>query len=179
MKITSPGVVILGGGATLLLAFLAIGYLLPADWEAEASVLLPVSAERVFELLDSPEGWQRWTAWPDSGLVRAGPAHGPGAMMAWRDQELGSGSFRIVESVPAQRVAYEVQVGEGSMRADGTITLASEREGVRITWRETGDLGRNPLMGYWALSMDRAQSAELVKSLDRLAALLSDSVRTR
>jgi hypothetical protein len=44
-----------------------------------------------------------------------------------------------------------------------------------VRWREEGDLGRNPLMGYWALSMDGAQSDELQKSLDRLALLLVDS----
>jgi hypothetical protein len=47
---------------------------------------------------------------------------------------------------------------------------------VRITWRERGNLGQNPLMGYWALSMDRAQSDELVKGLERLAVVAAEGM---
>jgi hypothetical protein len=44
-----------------------------------------------------------------------------------------------------------------------------------VTWREEGDLGWNPLMGYWALSMNRAQSQELAKGLDRLRSVALDA----
>ena len=72
-------------------------------------------------------------------------------------------------------VSYRVEVNDGRMSTDGTLELNPEGAGTRVRWREEGDLGRNPLMGYWALSMDRAQSDELQKSLDRLALLLTDS----
>ena len=68
-------------------------------------------------------------------------------------------------------VTYGVEIGDGAMLVSGIITLRPESEGVRITWLEEGDLGRNPLMGYWALSMSRAQSDELVKGIERLRKL--------
>src|SRR5690554_838234 len=85
----SPGVLILGGGAVLLLVVLTVGFLLPADWEASASTRVDAPAEAVFSLLDAPEGWQAWTTWPDSGVVREGPERGAGAAMSWDDAELG------------------------------------------------------------------------------------------
>lgn len=175
----SPGVVILGGGAALLLVVLAVGFLLPADWEASASTRLDAPADTVFALLDAPEGWRAWTTWPDSGIVREGPERGAGAAMSWNDAELGRGRFTIAEAVPGERVSYTVEVGDGAMRTAGTLVLAEDDSGVVVSWEERGDLGRNPLMGYWALFMDEAQTAELQKSLDRLGAVVSDSSRTR
>ncbi|MEX2466624.1 MAG: SRPBCC family protein [Gemmatimonadota bacterium] len=175
----SIGTVVLGSAAVLLLAVLGLGFLLPADWEADASTVVEAPAEEVFAFLDTPEGWRRWTAWPDSGLVRSGPERGAGAEISWDDPEFGSGSFQIVEAVPHERVAYAVAVGNGAMRTEGTLTLSEEPGGVEISWHESGDLGRNPLMGYWAFFMDRAQTAELERSLDRLVAVVSDLERSR
>lgn len=169
----SVGVIVLGGGAIVLTVSMLIGFLLPADWEASATALIPAPAEVVFEHLDAPEAWREWTTWPDSGVMRDGPARGPGATLRWDDPEMGSGSFRIVEAHAPTRVDYLVEVGGGAMRTSGSVELAAEAAGVRVTWRESGDLGRNPLMGFWALFMDRAQSAELAKGLDRLAQVVA------
>ena len=38
-----PGVIILGGGALLLSAALFVGFLLPTDWEADASAIVPAT----------------------------------------------------------------------------------------------------------------------------------------
>lgn len=175
----SLGTRILGGAALLLMLVLLIGVLLPTDWEARASVVVDVPSEEVYAVLDTPEGWRLWTAWPDSGLTRSGPERGEGASIAWDDRELGEGEFRIVEAEANQRVRYAVQVGGGAMRTSGTLTLTPEGDGVRVLWEESGNLGWNPLMGYWAFFMNRAQTAELERSLDRLGTVVSDRVRSR
>jgi hypothetical protein len=166
-----PGVWFLGGGALMLSGLLLIGYLLPSDWEAEATAQLPVAPEVVFAFLDSPEGWQRWTPWPESGVQRTGPARGEGASLSWNDPELGAGSFTIATTSPPTSVAYAVVIGEGDMHAEGSVEVSPDGTGSRVTWRERGDFGWNPLMGYWALSMSRAQTDELTKGLDRLREL--------
>ena len=164
----SPGAIVLGAAALLLIAGLTVGFLLPTEWEADASALVPATPQAVFGYLDSPEGWAAWTPWPDSGLVREGPERGVDARISWNDPELGAGSFRLVEVQRPERVSYAVEVGGGAMRMEGSIALVAEGGGVRVTWHEEGDLGRNPLMGYWALFMDRAQTTELQKGLARL-----------
>jgi len=185
----SIGTKILGTGAVLLLTFLFIGFLLPSRWEANAERLIPASADAVMPFVDSPEGWKKWTPWPENGVTRSGPDHGAGATLSWNDEELGSGTFTL-ESVDPDRVTYTVDVGEGSMVTHGTVALTPVGDSVRVYWREEGDLGRNPLMGYWALSMSRAQGEELAKGLERLEGLvtggasapdqpIADSVPTR
>jgi len=172
----SPGPVsfpvkVLGTGAALLSLFLLIGLLLPGDWEATATHTIAAPAEDVMPFLDSPEGWRQWTPWPEEGVDRSGPSRGPGARLSWNDPELGSGSFTIVSAEP-ERVEYAVEVDEGTMVSNGVIALTPANGGVRVDWHEQGDLGRNPLMGYWALSMGRAQSEELTKGLERLDSLV-------
>ncbi len=171
-----PGIFVLGGGAVLLLLFLLVGFLLPGSWEARAEATLGAPAADVLPFLDSPEGWAAWTEWPDS-TTRTGPERGAGAAMSWSSRELGSGSFRIVEAT-AGRVVYAVRVegtGGSALETRGAIVLTPADGGTSVTWSEAGDLGSNPLMGYWALTMDRAQSTELSKSLDRLAVLVDES----
>ncbi len=164
----SVGVRLLGAGAALLLLFLGLGFALPGTWAAERTAVLSAPPEVLFPLLERPAAWSAWTAWPDSGLAAGGPERGVGARLAWDSRDLGSGSFEIVEAVAATRVRYRVAVQGGSMRTDGTFTLAREGSGSRVTWREEGDFGWNPLMGYWALLMGRAQGRELEKALARL-----------
>lgn len=174
----SIGTKILGGGAVILSAFLLVGFLLPGNWEAEASRTFDAAPEAVLPYLDSPEGWQEWTPWPENGVQRSGPARGSGARLSWDDPDLGAGSFTIGTTTP-QRVAYSVDIGEGAMVGTGFIALTVEDGGLRVDWHEEGDLGRNPLMGYWALSMGRAQSEELSKGLARLDSLVSPSGPSR
>ncbi|MEJ2204242.1 MAG: SRPBCC family protein [Gemmatimonadota bacterium] len=164
----SIGTRILGGGAAVLLLFLAVGFLLPGTWSAERSAVMSVPPSAIFPLLDSPEGWRRWTPWPDSGLVAAGPARGPGSRMEWSSRDLGDGFFEIVDIRDDVSVTYHVEVQGGAMRTEGRIDLEEVPEGTRVTWLEEGDFGPNPLMGYWARFMDGAQEAEMEKGLVRL-----------
>lgn len=167
----SFGVRVLGAGAALLVLGLAVGFALPGTWSAERSVLLASPPEALFPLMDAPDSWRRWTAWPDSGLVAEGPARGVGARLTWDSRDLGDGSFEIVESTPPERVRYRVEVQEETMHTDGTITLTPADGGTVVTWREEGDFGWNPLMGYWARFMERVQGRELEKALERLGAM--------
>lgn len=172
-----PGTIVLGGGALLLITVLAIGFFLPTDWAVDAEARIEADAGDVYALLDSPEGWQSWTTWPDSGLTRSGPDRGAGSAMSWDDRELGSGSFTIAEA-DGTTVSYAVEVagaGGSVMSTNGTIVLSTDGDAVVVRWHEEGELGRNPIMGFWALSMERAQTAELGKSLARLAEVVGGS----
>ncbi len=171
----SLGARILGTGAALLILFLLVGFLLSGKWEADGTLVIAAEPTDLFPLLESPQGWKQWTPWPDSGLVASGPASGPGARMSWDDPNLGDGVFEILETESPHLVRYRVSVQDSTMRTEGSLRLAPDSGGTRISWEERGDFGRNPLMGYWALAMHRSQGRELEKSLVRLAELVGDS----
>lgn len=167
----SLGTRILATGAALLFLFLGVGFALPGTWSAERTVVLSAAPGALYPLVEAPAAWRAWSEWPEQGLVPDGPERGVGARLSWDDPELGNGSFEIVEAVPQARVRYRVEVEGGSMRTEGTFLLAPEGAGTRVTWTEEGDFGWNPLMGYWARLMERAQGRELERALRRLDAM--------
>ena len=180
-----PGTIVLGGGAAFLVVLLVIGFFLPTAWEASAELQMDATPDDLMAFLDSPEGWRVWTEWPDSGLTRTGPERGTGASIGWNDRELGSGSFTIGQILDGSSVRYEVAVDGAAntvMRTSGSISMQPTSDGTLVRWAEEGDLGSNPLMGYWARSMAKAQSAEMTKGLDRLSRAVhetpADSVST-
>ncbi len=152
----------------LVLAML-VGVLLSGRWEVERSALVAAPPAAVFRWLDDPRRWDEWAPLGDVVTTFSGPERGAGATRSWNHPELGDGFFRIVSTVPDREVRYHVEVQEGSLVTDGTIELSPEGTGTRVTWRENGDFGRNPLMGYTARSMDRMQGPQMELTLKRLA----------
>ncbi len=159
---------VLGLAAVAGIALLAIGFLLPGRWQAERSRRLAAPPERVFAHLDSLALWDEWTVWGDMPTQASGPGTGVGASRSWDDPGYGSGRFTITESDPPGHLAYRVEVEDGSIVVVGRFSLTADRGGTLITWREEGDFGRNPLLGFVARSMGESQGAELDRSLERL-----------
>lgn len=171
------GALVLGGGAAVLTLFLVVGFLLPADWRASAELQIAATPAEIFDHIDSPEGWRTWTTWPDGELSRSGPESGAGATLSWEDDEMGSGAFAVTSSVEPLHLEYSVEFGP-SMRARGVVSLSGNSGGTLVKWSESGNLGRNPLMGYWALFMPEGQGREMLKGLERLAGLVELVVPT-
>ena len=65
-------------------------------------------------------------------------------------------------------VRYEVEV-EGGAWVTGELRIQALGGVSRVTWREEGDFGRNPLMGYVARGMAKSQGAQLAEGLEKLA----------
>lgn len=163
---------VLGAVALGMLAFLALGLLLPGTWEAERSRTLPAAPDEVYAHLAAAEAWGGWTPTPDSGVELFGPAEGPGSGRRWDDPGYGRGEFVVTEAVPPSEVRYRVEVEGGSIRIEGHIVLEQDGEGTRMRWREAGDFGWNPLLGYLASRMAELQGAQLDSSLRALHRLL-------
>jgi hypothetical protein len=167
------GAKLLGFLAGLLLLYLLVGFLLPGRWEAQAEALLPTTPAGVFPLIQDPMAWSRWSPMPETGAERFGEERGVGAGLRWDDPRYGRGTMEIISAVQDQEVQYRVEVEGGSLQISGTLTLEQVPEGTRVEWRERGDFGWNPLLGYAALGMSRSQGTALKESLERLALLLS------
>jgi len=163
------GAWIFGVLAGILLLYLAVGLALPGRWEAEQSGLLPAPPSEVYPFLADLDAWGAWTPFPDSGLESFGPPSGAGAGIRWDDERYGSGEARITSAELNRHVEYQVLIEGGSLTIQGTISLEPEGDGTRIRWREEGDFGWNPLMGYAARGMSGSQGEAMRASLRRLA----------
>lgn len=169
--------IVLGAFAAVCAAFLLVGLTLPATWEAERTTRIQASPDEIFPLLSSASRWEEWTPTPASGVELFGPRAGPGSGRRWDDATYGEGEFVITSAVPVREVVYEVAVEEGAIRVRGEIELTAVGGDTRIRWRETGDFGWNPLLGYLAGRMGEMQGEQLGLSLEALRRLVERGVR--
>jgi len=169
--------IILGTLALFFLGFMAVGILLPSGWDAERTAVMPAEPESVLPFLVSPSRWTEWTPTPESGVDAFGPPEGPGAGHRWDDPAYGEGAFRITSVSPPGEVRYEVEVEGGSIRIMGHFVLEPTGDGSTLVhWREEGDFGWNPLLGYLASRMNELQGAQMEASLAALQAAVAAAV---
>ena len=170
--------------AILLVGVLLVGFLLPGSWEARAETRLAAHAGEVFPYLASYEGWSQWTPVPEAGVepidpdreagvdpIDPGQGVGEGGW-SWDDTQYGSGRFLFLTRDPPREVRYRVEVEGGSLRTEGRILLEATGEGTTVKWSEEGDFGWNPLLGYLAARMGRAQAEQMSRSLERLRSVV-------
>lgn len=166
------GAKIFGTLAVVLIFFLLAGVFLPGTWEAEADALVDAEPAEVFPFLNRPDLWAEWNAMPEAGITFFGAPEGAGAGLEWDDPQYGTGRFELLLSAPEDRIEYEVLIEGGALSILGSLTVRSEGAGARLEWREEGDFGWNPLMGYAARRMGSSQALAMMASLEKLRALI-------
>ena len=57
---------------------------------------------------------------------------------------------------------------EGGASVTGELTIEAVEGESLVTWREEGDFGRNPLMGYVARGMSESQGTQMAEGLEKL-----------
>ena len=155
--------------AVVLILTLAIAFFLPATFSVQRSAVIAAPAEQVYAKFATPRTWARWSAWTtraDSTLVYtyAGPDSGVGAIMKFTAKKLGNGELQIVEAVPAQAVSYELRMTGSDMVVHGRVAFEAAGGGTKVTWHDTGDLGRNVLLRYLGPMLDKSLAAAYEKS---------------
>ena len=168
--VARPGAIVAGILALFAVGFVLVGILLPGTVEVTRSVEIEAAPEAVFPLLNDLERWAEWTPWGEVESRLEGPSAGAGARRVWDDPGVGSGSLALVGSRPPSGVDYRVEVEDGAIGFEGTISVEAKGDGSVVTWTERADLGWNPLLGWTALTMDESQGQQLRESLDRLKA---------
>ena len=163
----APLAKVFGGIGAVLVTLLLIGVVLPGTWSAEASIRIEAPPTEVFPYLNDLGRWDRWTNWGDIDSELSSPSRSVGASRTWDDPNFGSGSVTITESGSPTFVRYEVEI-DGGAAVSGELTIAAVEGASRVTWREEGDFGRNPLMGYVARGMPESQGAQLAEGLEKL-----------
>ncbi len=159
--------------AAILIVFLAVAFFLPSTFSVQGSSVIAAPADSLYARFATPRTWARWSAWttetdPTLAYTYEGPDSGVGAVMKWTAQRMGSGQMRIVEAVPGQRVRYELGMSGSDMTVHGDVRLETVPEGTRVTWTDSGSLGKNVLVRYLGPVLDRAMRAAYQTSFAKL-----------
>jgi hypothetical protein len=136
-------------GALLALVLL-VGLCMPKHWSVERSMLLNAEPGKIHPIVGNLESWPRWMPWmeddPGMQLTFEGKAGEPGSKMIWKSEKMGNGQLTVTSSDPAAGLDYEMMMDEFIEPARGSIHYAPAGTATRVTWKDQGTFGTNPLL---------------------------------
>lgn len=150
---------ILVGLGSLIVLVVAVGFLLPSTVHVERSIMVDAPAAAIFPWVNDFKKSNQWSPWadrdPEMKREISEPSFGVGATLSWEsDQDdVGTGSQTIVESVADKRVVTELDFGEqGGGKA--SFDLVEGDGSTEVTWAFHTDFGMNLVGRYVGLMFD-------------------------
>ena len=164
--------------------FIVIGFLLPSHRHIEQSVETNRKMPIVYDTLNSFARFSQWNVLPlhdpEMDLKISGPKSGAGAQLDYSSDEksVGTGSWKLIDSVPGESVTYEIVNKEPGHNKVSTFKLEPTGRGavkrnVRITQTYDVDYGMNLFGRYAGLYVSSGMGDSMKMSLGRLSNLLA------
>lgn len=161
--------------ALLVVVFIGVVASRPSRFHVERSARMAAPPDVVFWLINDFRRWPTWSPWeqldPDMRREYSGEPMGKGAAYAWSgNDEVGTGSMRIVDSQPPTAVAIDLEFKEPWQATNATLfSIRPDADGSRVTW---GMDGENTFMlkavGLF-MDMDAMVGKDFEAGLDKLA----------
>ncbi len=160
--------------------FVAVGIFLPSSRSLSESVETNRKPTIVFDTLNSFRRFDEWNPLvlrdPSTRLTLSGPESGKGAKMSYTSNEMGAGSYTIVESDPLKKVTYAIE--NDSPGTDKRTEFNLKRVGrggrnVEITQSYDVDYGWNIVGRYAGLYVSTNVGEDVKLGLSRLTNMLA------
>jgi uncharacterized protein YndB with AHSA1/START domain len=163
-----------------LAAILVVGgMLISPKFTVSRGVVVNAPPQKIFPLVADPREWKRWSVWnqrdPQMAITYSGAASGAGATWSWHSKSEGDGRMTFKEVEPDRKVAYELYFPDFKTTSTGTLSMAPEGSGTRVTWTIDGDFGSNPLLHWFALAADSMIGKDFDSGLANLKAIAEKS----
>ena len=142
--------IVLGLIAAVVIIFLGVVAMQPAEFRVTRSGTIPASPAAVFPHVNELRKWEAWSPWarldPGAKSTFEGPAAGVGSSMAWAgNKNVGEGRMTIVESRANELVQFRLEFYK-PFKATNTATFTFKPEAGQtvVTWSMSGT---NSFMG--------------------------------
>ncbi len=164
----------------LFLVYVLLAVFSPKEYSVTRELEVDASKEAVWSQINTFEKWQAWSPWKekDSTLTSTfeGSAGTIGSKTTWiGDPELsGTGSMTLKESVPNEKIVYDLEFPEWESVSEGYIALEeTESGGTKMTWNDKGALPflMRP-MGMFGM-FDKMMGPDFEKGLENIGKVAS------
>lgn len=149
---------ILIGLLLFVVVLVAIGFVLPSQFNVSRSITIGAPAEKIYPLIATTKQWKNWTVWnqrdANMKIDYAGPESGVGAKWSWESKSEGSGEMEFTSAEPNKLLGYRLLFRDFNTTSTGTLQLDPDAAGTKVTWSFAGEAGNNPMMRYMGLMMD-------------------------
>ncbi len=168
---------ILGIVAVVIVAFIAIGMILPREVSVARSTEISAPPEAIFPHINSMKATEAWSPWlsldPDNKLTYSGPEAGVGNKLEWASDHpnVGSGTQEITVSEQDKRVETALDFGDMGT-ATAQFLLEPSGDVTKVTWGFTTDMGAGPIGRWMGLMMDSWVGGDYERGLANLKDLV-------
>lgn len=162
---------ILIGIAAVIVLFVIIVALQPAQYRVTRTATMPAAPSVVFEHVNDLHKWDAWSPWAklDPAMKTAfdGPQSGTGASYAWvGNKEVGEGKMSITESKANELVRLKLEfIKPFASTAMTEFTFKPEGEQTAVTWSMTGDKNFMSKAICLFMNMDKMVGGDFEKGL--------------
>jgi hypothetical protein len=177
MPVTLSIMTILLALAVLLVVYVFIVALQPADFCIARSAKIPAPPGVVFAQVNDFHVWGKWSPWakldPEMKQTYTGPTAGSGAGYAWRgNKKVGEGRMTILDDRMDEFIRIKLEFLKPFAATNtAEFTFTPDRGHTIVTWSMTGT--KNFLMKGLGLfmNMDKMVGGDFEKGLAQLTAL--------
>jgi uncharacterized protein YndB with AHSA1/START domain len=130
--------------AVIIVVFLVVVALQPADYQVTRAATIAAPPETVFAQVNDFHKWEAWSPWekldPAMDRTYSGELAGEGAVYAWSgNSDVGEGSMTITESRPNDLIRLKLEfIKPMAGTSDTEFSFKSEGEGTHVTWTMAG-----------------------------------------
>jgi uncharacterized protein YndB with AHSA1/START domain len=162
----------------IIIAFVVVVALLPADFRIERTGTISAPPAEVFAQVNDFHKWGAWSPWEklDPALQRtyAGAPEGAGAIYSWTgNKQVGEGRMTLMESRPNDLISIKLEFLK-PFKATNTaeFTFKPQGEQTVVTWSMTGR--KNFVLKAFSLfmNMDKMVGGDFEKGLANMKSVV-------
>lgn len=161
----------LGG---IVVVFLGVVAMQPADFRIERSAVIAAPPEVVFAQVNDFHNWAAWSPWekldPAMKKTFSGAAAGVGSVYEWTgNDEVGAGRMTLTESRPAELIRIKLEFLKPFEATNTTdFTFKPEGGGTKTIWSMTGNNNFMAKAAGLFMNMEKMVGGDFEKGLAQL-----------
>jgi uncharacterized protein YndB with AHSA1/START domain len=163
------------------LILLVVGFVLPGHFRVVRTTVVAAKPEAVYPLVADLKAWRRWGVWfardPAMQISYSPFTTEIGAWSAWKSKSQGDGKMTISAVRPPEYFEYKMEFPDMGMVATGTMQLAPDAGGTKVSMTMEGELGRSPVNRWFGLFMDKLVGPDFEQGLANLKRIGEETPR--
>ncbi len=170
--------------AVVIVVFLVIVALQPAEFRVTRSANVAAPPSAVFDQVNDLHKFEKWNPWgkiyPAMKVSYEGAAAGVGAVYKWAgNNEVGEGKMTITESRPSDLVRIKLEfLKPFASTADTEFTFKPEGNQTAVTWSMAGKNNFMAKAMCLFMSMDKMIGSQFEKGLADMKAMVEAGQKT-
>jgi hypothetical protein len=169
---------ILIGIAAVIVLFLVIVAMQPAQYRVSRTATMPAPPAVVFDHVNDLHKWDAWSPWakldPAMKTTFEGPQSGPGASYSWvGNSKVGEGKMSITDSKANESVRLKLEfIKPFASTAMTDFTFKPEGDQTSVTWSMSGDKSFMSKAVCLFMNMDKMVGGDFEKGLAGLKSVV-------